>query len=184
MSSPRTCSMAPIGAPTASHSPMPTIPTLPLPSLRSPSESWRIISTISRSPRPWPRPNPYCKPNSPSKSTLWRTTTWSNCAWRSSALVWGAKGSAPQKRVVKGEEQGSASNYCMHHCVHPIMVVRYPNDKDGLCSRCEDHRQGGAAPHDPIVESHPWGGSATHFGQLWEWPNHPHSHRVVSHPIH
>ncbi|KAD7117938.1 hypothetical protein E3N88_05206 [Mikania micrantha] len=30
-----------------------------------------------------------------------------------------------------GQRLGSVSDYCVHHCVCPVVVVRFPDDKDG-----------------------------------------------------
>lgn len=50
-----------------------------------------------------------------------------------SAMVMGSKGfgaSRSSRRTTKGRV-GSVSDYCVHHCVCPIVVVRFPDEKDG-----------------------------------------------------
>ncbi|KAG9452812.1 hypothetical protein H6P81_005716 [Aristolochia fimbriata] len=47
-----------------------------------------------------------------------------------SAVIMGSRGFGASKRTSKGR-LGSVSDYCVHHCVCPVVVVRYPDDKDG-----------------------------------------------------
>ncbi|KAI4334048.1 hypothetical protein L6164_018786 [Bauhinia variegata] len=47
-----------------------------------------------------------------------------------SAMIMGSRGFGASKRPAKGR-LGSVSDYCVHHCVCPVVVVRYPDDKDG-----------------------------------------------------
>lgn len=47
-----------------------------------------------------------------------------------SAVIMGSRGFGASKRAAKGR-LGSVSDYCVHHCVCPVVVVRYPDDKDG-----------------------------------------------------
>ncbi|XP_023531670.1 universal stress protein PHOS32-like [Cucurbita pepo subsp. pepo] len=47
-----------------------------------------------------------------------------------SAVIMGSRGFGASKRITKGR-LGSVSDYCVHHCVCPVVVVRYPDDKDG-----------------------------------------------------
>ncbi|KAJ4843013.1 Universal stress protein phos34 [Turnera subulata] len=47
-----------------------------------------------------------------------------------SALIMGSRGFGATKRGNDGR-LGSVSDYCVHHCVCPVVVVRYPDDKDG-----------------------------------------------------
>ncbi|KAI4322598.1 hypothetical protein L6164_022275 [Bauhinia variegata] len=46
-----------------------------------------------------------------------------------SAMIMGSRGFGASKRPAKGR-LGSVSDYCVHHCVCPVVVVRYPDDKD------------------------------------------------------
>ncbi|TYH74722.1 hypothetical protein ES332_D05G421700v1 [Gossypium tomentosum] len=47
-----------------------------------------------------------------------------------SAVIMGSRGFGAEKRGSDGK-LGSVSDYCVHHCVCPVVVVRYPDDKDG-----------------------------------------------------
>ncbi|KAG4968731.1 hypothetical protein JHK82_034438 [Glycine max] len=41
----------------------------------------------------------------------------------------GSRGFGASKRAAKGR-LGSVSDYCVHHCVCPVVVVRYPEEND------------------------------------------------------
>ncbi|KAF5728343.1 hypothetical protein HS088_TW21G00490 [Tripterygium wilfordii] len=47
-----------------------------------------------------------------------------------SAVIMGSRGFGAAMRGSDGK-LGSVSDYCVHHCVCPVVVVRYPDDKDG-----------------------------------------------------
>ncbi|KAL4563138.1 hypothetical protein LXL04_027171 [Taraxacum kok-saghyz] len=47
-----------------------------------------------------------------------------------SAVIMGSRGFGASRRTTKGQRLGSVSDYCVHHCVCPVVVVRYPDDKD------------------------------------------------------
>ncbi|XP_039026683.1 universal stress protein PHOS32-like isoform X1 [Hibiscus syriacus] len=47
-----------------------------------------------------------------------------------SAVIMGSRGFGAEKRGRDGK-LGSVSDYCVHHCVCPVVVVRYPEDKEG-----------------------------------------------------
>jgi len=47
-----------------------------------------------------------------------------------SALIMGSRGFGASRRVGKGR-LGSVSDYCVRHCVCPVVVVRYPDDAAG-----------------------------------------------------
>lgn len=47
-----------------------------------------------------------------------------------SAVIMGSRGFGAAKRGSDGR-LGSVSDYCVHHCVCPVVVVRYPDEKDG-----------------------------------------------------
>ncbi|GMH07194.1 hypothetical protein Nepgr_009034 [Nepenthes gracilis] len=47
-----------------------------------------------------------------------------------SAVIMGSRGFGESRRSGKGR-LGSVSDYCVHHCVCPVVVVRYPEEKDG-----------------------------------------------------
>ncbi|XP_030451976.1 universal stress protein PHOS34 isoform X2 [Syzygium oleosum] len=46
-----------------------------------------------------------------------------------SAVVIGSRGFGAARKNAKGR-LGSVSDYCVHHCVCPVIVVRFPCDKD------------------------------------------------------
>ncbi|GFY91780.1 adenine nucleotide alpha hydrolases-like superfamily protein [Actinidia rufa] len=50
-----------------------------------------------------------------------------------SAVIMGSRGFGASKRSAKGR-LGSVSDYCVNHCVCPVVVVRYPDEKDGAGS--------------------------------------------------
>ncbi|KAB1215246.1 hypothetical protein CJ030_MR4G004185 [Morella rubra] len=45
------------------------------------------------------------------------------------AVIMGSRGFGAARRGSDGK-LGSVSDYCVHHCVCPVVVVRYPEDKD------------------------------------------------------
>ncbi|KAK6917433.1 UspA [Dillenia turbinata] len=47
-----------------------------------------------------------------------------------SAVIMGSRGFGASRRNTKGR-LGSVSDYCVHHCVCPVVVVRYPDDSFG-----------------------------------------------------
>ncbi|GLU06552.1 hypothetical protein SLE2022_235770 [Rubroshorea leprosula] len=46
-----------------------------------------------------------------------------------SAVIMGSRGFGASRRSNKGR-LGSVSDYCVHHCICPVVVVRYPDDDD------------------------------------------------------
>lgn len=48
-----------------------------------------------------------------------------------SAVIMGSRGFGATKRGSDGR-LGSVSDYCVRHCVCPVVVVRYPDDKDSV----------------------------------------------------
>ncbi|KAF5746018.1 hypothetical protein HS088_TW06G00183 [Tripterygium wilfordii] len=46
-----------------------------------------------------------------------------------SAVIMGSRGFGAARRNSKGR-LGSVSDYCVHHCVCPVVVVRYPDEKE------------------------------------------------------
>lgn len=50
-----------------------------------------------------------------------------------SAVVMGSRGfgADASKRTSKAGRLGSVSDYCVHHCVCPVVVVRYPDEREG-----------------------------------------------------
>ncbi|KAL6196434.1 hypothetical protein ACLB2K_032049 [Fragaria x ananassa] len=63
-----------------------------------------------------------------------------------SAVIMGSRGFGAVKRGSDGR-LGSVSDYCVHHCVCPVVVVRYPEDKD------DDNAAGGSATPTAVVAS-------------------------------
>ncbi|KAL2467226.1 Adenine nucleotide alpha hydrolase-like superfamily protein [Abeliophyllum distichum] len=61
-----------------------------------------------------------------------------------SAVIMGSRGFGASRRSPKGR-LGSVSDYCVHHCVCPIVVVRYPDDKDGGFANAAGNGSGGSA---------------------------------------
>ncbi|KAJ6860610.1 universal stress protein PHOS32-like isoform X5 [Populus alba x Populus x berolinensis] len=59
-----------------------------------------------------------------------------------SAVVMGSRGFGASRKSSKGR-LGSVSDYCVHHCVCPVIVVRFPDEKDGGSGE-ESERDGGA----------------------------------------
>lgn len=57
-----------------------------------------------------------------------------------SAVIMGSRGFGAARRSTKGR-LGSVSDYCVHHCVCPVVVVRYPDEKDGA-SEASDGGEG------------------------------------------
>ncbi|CAN8326102.1 unnamed protein product [Cochlearia groenlandica] len=48
-----------------------------------------------------------------------------------SAVIMGSRGFGAEKKGSDGK-LGSVSDYCVHHCDCPVVVVRYPDERDGL----------------------------------------------------
>ena len=44
----------------------------------------------------------------------------------------GSRGFGAVRRGNDDGRLGSVSDYCVHHCVCPVVVVRYPEDKDAV----------------------------------------------------
>ncbi|KAG2689745.1 hypothetical protein I3843_09G151600 [Carya illinoinensis] len=47
-----------------------------------------------------------------------------------STVIMGSRGFGASRRATKSR-LGSVSDYCVHHCVCPVVVVRFPDEKDG-----------------------------------------------------
>lgn len=59
-----------------------------------------------------------------------------------SAVIMGSRGFGASRKTTKGR-LGSVSDYCVHHCVCPVVVVRYPDDKDGAPQGGEGWKKSG-----------------------------------------
>ncbi|CAN1783572.1 Universal stress protein PHOS32 [Linum perenne] len=46
-----------------------------------------------------------------------------------SAVVMGSRGFGAARRRNGNERLGSVSDYCVHHCICPVVVVRYPEEE-------------------------------------------------------
>ncbi|KAJ7948228.1 Universal stress protein [Quillaja saponaria] len=68
-----------------------------------------------------------------------------------SAVIMGSRGFGASKWTSKGR-LGSVSDYCVHHCICPVVVVRYPEEND--CSNGGDKAKGKSIIGEE-VELHP-----------------------------
>ncbi|KAI3901407.1 hypothetical protein MKW92_020210 [Papaver armeniacum] len=57
-----------------------------------------------------------------------------------SAVIMGSRGFGASKRNKKGR-LGSVSDYCVHHCVCPVVVVRLPEDKDDAADAADEEKE-------------------------------------------
>ncbi|EEF39680.1 universal stress protein PHOS34 [Ricinus communis] len=68
-----------------------------------------------------------------------------------SAVIMGSRGFGASRRSSnlngKGRLLGSVSDYCVHHCVCPVVVVRYPDDENDVA--------GGNFGKDEVADLHP-----------------------------
>lgn len=64
-----------------------------------------------------------------------------------SAIIMGSRGFGATKRSSKGR-LGSVSDYCVHHCVCPVIVVRFSDEKEGTDA---GGKSGGESLH-PVAE--------------------------------
>lgn len=53
-----------------------------------------------------------------------------------SVVIMGSRGFGASRRTSKGR-LGSVSDYCVHHCVCPVVVVRYPEDRETAAAGAE-----------------------------------------------
>ncbi|KAJ6827325.1 universal stress protein PHOS32-like [Iris pallida] len=74
-----------------------------------------------------------------------------------SAVIMGSRGFGASRRSSKGR-LGSVSDYCVHHCVCPVVVVRYPDDGNPAAA-AEDGEAAAAAAEGVVkqkeAELHP-----------------------------
>ncbi|XP_057508051.1 universal stress protein PHOS32-like [Actinidia eriantha] len=68
-----------------------------------------------------------------------------------SAVIMGSRGFGASKRSGKGR-LGSVSDYCVHHCICPVVVVRFPDEKDDRSSGMEAASAGEAVELYPVPE--------------------------------
>ncbi|PKI72716.1 hypothetical protein CRG98_006895 [Punica granatum] len=73
-----------------------------------------------------------------------------------SAMIMGSRGfgAARTRRKSKLGKLGTVSDYCVQHCVCPVVVVRYPDDKEGngSVSGCGAEDGGKEAELHPVPE--------------------------------
>lgn len=72
-----------------------------------------------------------------------------------SAVIMGSRGFGAVRRGSDGK-LGSVSDYCVHHCVCPVVVVRYPEDKDAAPDAVVAVKEGdeGEAVIKPVFVAH------------------------------
>ncbi|PIA41972.1 hypothetical protein AQUCO_02100069v1 [Aquilegia coerulea] len=73
-----------------------------------------------------------------------------------SAVIMGSRGFGASRRNTKGR-LGSVSDYCVHHCICPVVVVRFPDDdnKDAAGTPTSLAGELSAAAKDKDSELHP-----------------------------
>ncbi|KAL9670299.1 hypothetical protein QQ045_007850 [Rhodiola kirilowii] len=64
-----------------------------------------------------------------------------------STVIMGSRGFGASRRNTKGR-LGSVSDYCVQHCVCPVVVVRFPDDKDGEGDEGGEVASGGVSEKD------------------------------------
>lgn len=69
-----------------------------------------------------------------------------------SAVIMGSRGFGAVRRGSDGK-LGSVSDYCVHHCVCPVVVVRYPDDKDAGIGGRSDGSPLGALKKEEVGEA-------------------------------
>ncbi|THU54037.1 hypothetical protein C4D60_Mb10t20780 [Musa balbisiana] len=62
-----------------------------------------------------------------------------------SAVIMGSRGFGAARRTNKGR-LGSVSDYCVHHCVCPVVVVRYPDEGTSDAAEAGSIDDGNAVP--------------------------------------
>lgn len=70
-----------------------------------------------------------------------------------SAVIMGSRGFGATKRSSNGK-LGSVSDYCVRHCVCPVVVVRYPEESDGGGAGVEGNDGEKVELHPVIEEEH------------------------------
>ncbi|XWS54272.1 hypothetical protein CRYUN_Cryun10bG0076600 [Craigia yunnanensis] len=53
-----------------------------------------------------------------------------------SAVIMGSRGFGAARKTSKGR-LGSVSDYCVHHCICPVVVVRYPDEEESRIGGAE-----------------------------------------------
>lgn len=70
---------------------------------------------------------------------------------RLSAMIMGSRGFGASRRASKGR-LGSVSDYCVHHCICPVVVVRFPEEEGGRMGVAEDGGEDGELELHPVPE--------------------------------
>ncbi|GMY31631.1 universal stress protein PHOS32-like [Fagus crenata] len=68
-----------------------------------------------------------------------------------SAVIMGSRGFGAVRRGSDGR-LGSVSDYCVHHCVCPVVVVRYPEDKDAAAAEAVIALKGGEDDEEAVIK--------------------------------
>uniref|UniRef100_A0ACD5U218 Uncharacterized protein n=1 Tax=Avena sativa TaxID=4498 RepID=A0ACD5U218_AVESA len=67
-----------------------------------------------------------------------------------SAMIMGSRGFGASRRGGKGR-LGSVSDYCVHHCVCPVVVVRYPEDAGAAAGAAGETDELRTVPENEVV---------------------------------
>lgn len=70
------------------------------------------------------------------------------------AVIMGSRGFGATRRHTKGR-LGSVSDYCVHHCVCPVVVVRCPDEKDGGSADTGSDSEGSTKARKDVEGLHP-----------------------------
>ncbi|XP_030459586.1 universal stress protein PHOS34-like isoform X2 [Syzygium oleosum] len=70
---------------------------------------------------------------------------------RLSAMIMGSRGFGAARRASKGR-LGSVSDYCVHHCICPVVVVRFPEEEGGRKGVAEEEGEEGELELHPVPE--------------------------------
>lgn len=63
------------------------------------------------------------------------------------AVIMGSRGIGASRRSSTAR-LGSVSDYCVHHCVCPVVVVRYPEESSGVSAEVEKGAEGNAVEEE------------------------------------
>ncbi|XP_010035642.2 universal stress protein PHOS34-like isoform X1 [Eucalyptus grandis] len=70
---------------------------------------------------------------------------------RLSAMIMGSRGFGAARRASKAR-LGSVSDYCVHHCICPVVVVRFPEEEGGRKGVAEEEGEEGELELHPVPE--------------------------------
>lgn len=71
-----------------------------------------------------------------------------------SVVIMGSRGFGASRRSSKGR-LGSVSDYCVHHCVCPVVVVRYPEERESGDGAGEEGSLHSVPEDEPVVHDMP-----------------------------